>query len=190
MSSLAGKVFAVTGAASGIGRSTAEILLSRGAKVSFGDIDVLHLEETRALRQPQAPERTLFLHLDVADRQSVREFVEKTLKHFGHLDGLAHVAGIAGNAQGPRKIWELENSQFRLIHQVNVEGTFNCLGEALKPGVMSDGGSIVNVSSYAGIHGLPGISGYSSSKHAVIGLTRCAAIEAAPRNIRVNVVTP
>lgn len=190
MPHLDGKVLAVTGAASGIGRATAQILISAGASVSLGDVNTEGIRELKDSYPQEVQDRIITFEVDVSDRKSVSAFVAHTIRTFSHIDGLAHIAAIAGPSLSRKKIWEVENSEFQRIYRVNAEGTFNVLSEFLKPGIMAEGGSIVVIGSYSGLRGMINTATYGSSKAAVMHLAKVAAIEAAPRKIRVNVVAP
>lgn len=190
MSSLAGKVIAVTGAASGIGRATAQILILAGASISLGDVNAQGLRELQDSYSHEEQRRITIFKVDVGDRQNVSAFTAHTIQKFGHIDGLAHVAAIAGPSLSRKFIWELDNAEFQSIYRVNAEGTFNCLSRFLEPGVMADEGSIVVIGSHSGLRAMDNTAAYASSKAAVMHLAKCAAVEAAPRKIRVNVVAP
>ncbi|KAJ9623819.1 hypothetical protein H2204_011005 [Knufia peltigerae] len=191
MSSIAGKIFALTGAASGIGRATAQLLISRGGSVCCADINEQSLNGLQASLPQEHRQRLAIFKLDVGNRDEVSAFINFTLKKFGRLDGFANVAAIVNtDPEGEKKLWEVKNEHFRAVYRVNVEGVFNCLAEVLKPGVLPDGASIVNVASYLGLRALPNVTAYGSSKHAVVGLTKIAAFDAAERKIRVNAVAP
>lgn len=190
MSCLTGKIFAVTGAASGIGRATALLLASHGASVCAGDVNEMSLQNLSETISAATREKFTTFPLDIGDRQSVRGFIEHTLTKFGHVDGFANVAGITGPSLNTRFIWEIDSSEFESVFRVNAQGTFNCLAEQLKPGILGAGGSIVNTASFTGIKGVQRSSVYGASKHAMLGLTKNAAIDAGPRNIRVNAVAP
>lgn len=191
MASLEGKVFALTGAASGIGLSTARVLAARGASLSLSDVNKAGLEAAVAsLSNGQHQGKFAAFHTDVADRSSVRDFVQNTLKQFGKLDGCANIAGVAGKDLGVNSLWESDSADFDFVMAVNAKGVFNCLTEELQPSVLQEGGSIVNIASIAGLRAMPKSASYCASKHAVIGLTRCAADDAGPRGIRVNAVAP
>ena len=117
---LSGKVFAITGGASGIGLATAEILLSRGASVAVGDIDDTALESAQKTLSPG--NRTLFTKLDVSKRSSVEGWIKSIIEKFGKLSGAANCAGLIGKHHGTRKVEELEDDQWDLIMSVNLTG--------------------------------------------------------------------
>jgi len=147
---LQGKVFAITGGASGIGLTTAKILSSRGATVCLADIDPAALESAEAefsqLGMPFSVTK-----LDVTQRQEVDEWIERIVGQYGRLDGAANVAGIIGKAHGVTSVAEMDDGEWHRIIAVNLHGMMYCLRAELRKIV--DGGSIVNVSS---IHGLKG----------------------------------
>lgn len=189
-STLAGKVFFITGGASGIGHSVARTLLARGASIGLCDLDKRKLEAVVNSVEPSQKSRVIAEQLNVADRPSIQSFLETTKAHFGKLNGIANVAGTGGRLIGTHYIWELPSEEYDLVMDVNVRGVFNTLAEGLKPGFLETQSSIVNVGSMFSTRGFKKASPYSCSKHAIIGLTKSAAMEAGERGIRVNAVLP
>lgn len=189
-SSFSGKVYLITGGASGIGLSTAKALLGRGALVALCDINEAGL--SKFLEEvPESEKTKVFVrNVDITDRAAIRSFVSAAKQKLGRIDGCANIAGTAGRRLGHEEVWEISDEQYDFVMGINFRGAFNVLSETLKPGVMEELGSIVHVSSMYGERAFPKGSVYSASKHAGIGLVKSAAVEAAKRGIRVNIVTP
>ncbi|SMQ46418.1 unnamed protein product [Zymoseptoria tritici ST99CH_3D7] len=185
---LEGKIFAVSGGASGIGLATSQILVRRGASVAIGDIDETALASAKETLA-SAKERVLFTKLDVGDRKSVDEWIASAVEQFGGLTGAANCAGVIGKHHGTRAVEELEDDQWDLIMRVNLTGMMYCMRAQLK-NMPTGPGSIVCVSSVQGTYGFAKHAAYSASKHGILGLVRSAAKEVGERNIRVNAVTP
>lgn len=118
---LQGKIFAVSGGASGIGLATSQILVRRGASVAIGDIDEIALASAKE-HLASAEERVLFTKLDVGDRKSVDEWIASAVEKFGGLTGAANCAGVIGKHHGTRAVEELEDDQWDLIMRVNLTG--------------------------------------------------------------------
>ncbi|KAF5019738.1 hypothetical protein F66182_8243 [Fusarium sp. NRRL 66182] len=186
--SLKGKVYAITGGASGIGLATAQILAQRGATVSIADIDPSAMSCATAYFQEKGWHFSV-TRVDVSQRSEVEGWLDDTVKEYGRLDGAANVAGIIGKHHGLRAVADLEDDEWHKIIAVNLTGTMYCLRAQLNR--IEDGGSIVNVAS---IHGIKGTShlhaAYDASKHGIVGLTRAAAKENGHREVRVNAVAP
>lgn len=183
MGRVSGKVALVTGAASGIGRATAELLVEEGARVMLTDIDE---EELRAVTTALGADAAC-RPLDVAVEAQWETAIGDTIDTFGRLDILVNNAGIP--YVGLLEETPLED--WRHVMAINLDGTF--LGTKYAIGAMKqDGGSIINVSSAGGLIGSPKMAAYNSSKGGVRLLTKCAAIECAQLgyNIRVNSVHP
>ena len=184
MKLLDGKTCIVTGAAGSLGIATTELFLREGANVTMVDRDAAALQA--AARQLNAHARHLMVQTaDVADANATAGFVKMTLEHWGRLDVLFCNAGLAGEIC---PVVEYPEDVFDRVMAVNVRGPFLGCKYALPR--MREGGSIVITSSVVGTTSDPGIAAYAASKHAVIGLMRTVAKEAAPRGIRVNVVAP
>ncbi|EXJ60796.1 hypothetical protein A1O7_04949 [Cladophialophora yegresii CBS 114405] len=189
MAHLQGKVIAVTGAGSGIGRATALECAARGAKLALSDINQSSLNETVEKVRARGVE-VIGTVVDVSKSASVDDWTAETMKHFGRLDGAANVAGVEGKPGGSvfNNIVDITDDHWDFVQHVNVTGLFYCVRAQLR--VMERGASILNVASMAGLMGRPGIAAYSTSKHAAIGLTRTAAKEVGERGIRVNAIAP
>jgi NAD(P)-dependent dehydrogenase (short-subunit alcohol dehydrogenase family) len=176
-SDLSGKVAIVTGAARGIGLAAVRRLVEDGAQVLALDLPGSGLSDT--------DQRIVPFEADVAEADDWQRAVELARASFGRLDILVNNAGIGGFI-GPLVDYPVES--FDRVMAVNARGVF--LGMKHSAPVMEDGGSIVNISSISGIGGGANTLAYTASKHAVIGMTKLAAIEFAPRRIRVNAVCP
>jgi NADP-dependent 3-hydroxy acid dehydrogenase YdfG len=160
---LAGDVVAITGAARGIGRATAQALLAQGMKVAIGDLDYEAASQAAAELGPSA----IALALDVTDRDSFSRFLDETEAQLGGLDVLVNNAGIM---QIGRFIDEDDLTATRMI-DINLHGVILGMKLALNRMIPRDRGHIVNISSQAGKFGAPGGATYSATKHAVVGLT-------------------
>lgn len=189
MASLEGKIILLIGGASGVGLATAKLLASRGVHLSVADVN----DDVKTVISQQVPStdkvKVTAHRVDITDQSAVKALIDATLKEHGRIDGCANIAGVIGKQHGI-SIWETERSEFDFVMGVNAGGLFNCLAAQLKPGILSDGASIVNVASILSLRASPRSASYVASKHAVQGLTKAAAIDAAPRNIRVNCVAP
>jgi NAD(P)-dependent dehydrogenase (short-subunit alcohol dehydrogenase family) len=178
---LAGQTAAITGAARGIGRATAQALLRQGMKVAIGDVDEQSARETAAELGP--PERVIALPLDVTERASFAAFLDATEQRFGPLDVLVNNAGIM---QIGRFVDEDDLTARRMI-DINLHGVILGCKLALEKMVPRDRGHIVNISSQAGKFGAPGGATYSATKHAVVGLTEAIRGELHLMGARVDV---
>lgn len=185
MSRFDGKTYIVTGGASGIGAATVSCLHAGGANVVAVDLEEVAVR--KSIKELGGSERLLSAGADVADAIAVQAVFEACLKRFGVPDGLANCAGI----RGVGSILDTTPELFRRNLSVNLEGSFNTV-QAFARVVSEQGrtGSVVNVSSTAGVEGISNRLAYVASKHGVIGLTRAAAMDLAPLGIRVNVVAP
>ncbi|OQV10564.1 hypothetical protein CLAIMM_14543 isoform 1 [Cladophialophora immunda] len=190
MASLRGKVVALSGGASGIGLATARLLIARKAKVSIGDFAKESLESVRReFSLKEEAENVLTVICDVSKRSDVENWIDQTVQHFGHLDGAVNLAATPGKFIGVRSITEIDDDDWNTCVAINLTGMMYCLRAQLRK--MADGGSIVNISSVAGLKTIVNAAPYVATKHAVIGLTRNAAKEfGRDRKIRCNAVAP
>ncbi|KAI9371754.1 hypothetical protein BJX61DRAFT_543374 [Aspergillus egyptiacus] len=190
MISLSGKVIAITGAASGIGRCTALLLASLGAKLSIADLQQDALDAVATVIQGAGHGDVFSKVVDVRNASTVDTWIQETVQWAGRLDGAANLAGVIGKSIGLKgaSIKDIDNDEWDFIMDVNLKGLMHCLRAELQ--VMADNGSIVNAASIAGLQGFGRNAAYSASKHGVIGLSRSAAKEAGEQNIRVNCIAP
>ncbi len=186
MDRLKDKVVLVTGGSSGIGRATAIACAREGARVVIADVSEAGAGETlAALRNFGADGR--FVKTDVTKADQVERLIKETVGVYGRLDCAHNNAGITGPAfltgQYPVEEWDT-------TIRVNLTGIFLCMRYELEQMTAQGKGAIVNTSSGAGLRGLSYQCAYSASKHAIIGLSRTAAVEYAKKGIRVNVICP
>lgn len=186
MSTLENKVALVTGGTSGIGAASVRALAAAGAKVLFtGRRAGNGTELENELKE--AGHTVSYFQADVAKAEDVSAMVAATVEQFGRLDIAFNNAGVEGDV-GPFHEQSVDNYHF--IMDINVRGLWLSMQEQIKVMLSQGGGSIINNSSVGGHIGFPGASIYVASKHAVMGLTRTAALEYAQAGIRINAVCP
>lgn len=181
-----GRVALVTGGSGGIGRATAQMFAARGAKVAIADLKDAEGAETVELIKQQGGE-AFYMRVDVSDEAAVKDMVEKTVATYGGLNHAVNNAGMLGQFMPMHMI---DSKMFDQTIAVNLRSVFLGMKYEIIYMLEHGGGTIVNVSSAAGLHAQPNLAAYSASKHGVLGLTRTAGVEYAAQGIRINSVHP
>lgn len=183
-----GKVAIITGGNSGIGLATAVALAEDGASVVLADYNDKTAADAKAAVAEAAPDvKVMTLTVNVADEESVKKMIDQTVEAFGRLDYLVNNAGVDGEQ---KPVTEYPSDVFQRVLDINVNGVFYGMKYAIPVMEKQGGGAIVNTASVLGIRGSNNMAAYVAAKHAVVGLTKVAAIECGPKNIRVNAVNP
>lgn len=185
MSRLNKRTVLITGGSGGIGKITAERALEEGANVVLVDLDSEALSEVK--RELGHDGRVHTVEADVSNEADVERYVKETKDKFGSIDVFFNNAGIVGEVNF---IHNQSYDNFQKVLNINAGGVFLGLKHVLRVMREQKHGSIINTSSVDGLRGSPGLSPYSSSKHAVVGMTKTAALENAEFKIRVNSIHP
>jgi 2,5-dichloro-2,5-cyclohexadiene-1,4-diol dehydrogenase 1 len=181
-----GKAVIVTGGSSGIGAATVELLASRGAAVVVADLNQADGESiVRLVREGGG--RAAFIQTDVTKEDQVKRMVDFALSEFKGLHGALNAAGITGKGGS---LTELPLQEWQRMIDTNLTSVFLCLKYQIAAILRHGGGSVVNVSSGAGVVGFPNLPEYVAAKHGVVGLTRAAAVDFSARGVRVNAILP
>lgn len=184
---LSGKICIITGAGRGIGQAIAELFAENGAKVYANDLRQGCMDEWAKSCKSRYIGNIIPIYFDITDEAQVKEKIMSIKKAEGHIDTLVNNAGIEFN----ELIGMISNANMESMFKVNVYGTINMLQMVSRVmGRQKSGGSIINISSLVGLRGNKGQLVYSATKGAIISLTKSAAKELAPKNIRVNSIAP
>jgi len=186
MKKLENKVVFITGGNSGIGKACALAAAQEGAKVVVADL--AKTDHTETMQELTAfGGETLFVPIDVADVESVKQAINATVEKFGRLDVALNNAGIGAPYSG---IHDMDEKTWERIIQINLNGQFYCVKYELQQLLQQGGGVIVNMSSLAGLKAEPGLAPYTAAKHGLLGLTKNIAVQYADKNIRANAICP
>lgn len=177
------RVTFITGAGSGFGRGLAKALDARGEQLCLTDVNGQNLQETAA----ELTNKPLCLTFDVSSEADFAEAITACVEHFGRLDAIVNNAGVGGPI---RSIVETTEADMDRYFAINTKSVLFGMKHAIPVMLQRGGGIVLNVASMAGLNGAPGIGGYCAAKHAVVGLTKTAALEFGALGVRVNAICP
>src|SRR5690625_3226328 len=182
------KVIIITGAASGLGQDAAVRVASEGAKLVLIDLNEEVLKETELLIKKESSDAELLtVKADVSNEDEVKNYVDQAVKIFGKIDGFFNNAGIEGKQNLTE---DYGSDEFQKVVNINLNGVFFGMKHVLKVMKEQGTGSIVNTASVGGIRGVGNQSGYSATKHGVVGLTRNSAVEYGQFGVNINAIAP
>lgn len=182
---VAGKVAVITGGSTGIGRATALLFARHGARVVIGDLNPLGRETVELIEREGGS--ALFVETNVCSAQQVQDLVAAAVETYG---GLHFAFNNAGILPAGALLADVDEADFDRVMAVDVKGVFLSTKYEIQHMLKAGGGAIVNNASIAGMIAEPGISAYVAAKHAVIGLSKAAALEYASQGIRINALAP
>jgi len=182
------KVVLITGAASGIGRATAELFSKSGANLVLADVNATAGKQFAKQLSAKGPQ-AIFVSVDVSNREQCLELIAITRKNFGQLHIAFNNAGISDNADPPSSQDASQESWQRIL-EIDLSGVFYCMQAEIPLLLESSGGAIINTASLQSFISFPKTAAYTAAKHGVLGLTRTIAKEYGPRGIRCNAVAP
>ncbi|MFW2853502.1 SDR family NAD(P)-dependent oxidoreductase [Sphingomonas sp. TX0543] len=180
------RVVLITGAGSGIGRAVAECFAQDGASVALLDLDEVAIDVVATTLRDRGTE-VFSNRCDVTDATQIDDAVEKIEREFGHIESAVNSAGVA---QTLTSVGEISLEEWHRVISINLTGTWLTMRALLRVMLPRAAGSIVNIASVAGVRGTPDQAAYVASKHGVVGLTRSAAIDCAPKGVRINALCP